>query len=591
MKKKNTLEYKMKVYFSLIFFSAIILLGLSIMHYSNEKYQEQSYQYLKQTVESNISLLDKYFSSLQNVAQIIVSDQDVRTAVAYRNQVEEIDYSIELYNHWNVDEKLQHLKMFPYVTNAVVISSNEKGIYSYKETVNENYNFGEQEWFKKMREKESASFDSFFSDYHNTDYLKNNKGKETISMVTPILNKQSFDFKNSSYLLSDVDISSILLENTRKDGAQLAITNGSEWIHLPKMEGVTNQQLEAIKRKIANDEKYFLIDSNGRKGHDLLVVRNTTNTTGWNIVGIQSLKGIQDTKITVLLFIISMIIISGLIIAIVSGVISKTILNPVNQLIGDFNKVAKGDYSVKFEDKSSEEISKISRSADNMIQNMLLLSNKVLEEQKKLSKAQIRSLQNQINPHFFNNALQSIKALSINGESDKISKLSTLLGKMLSYSVYQPYEHVALQTELEYIEHYIMIQNVRFEGKFFYSIDCDEELKNVKVPKLIIQPIIENALKHGFENRERGFLNISVEKEGEEVCILITDDGKGMEDNAVTFINGELRYKDSYSSHKSIGLLNVNQRIKSEFGEAYGLEIISKNKKGTTVIINLPYIR
>ncbi|WP_190284789.1 sensor histidine kinase [Bacillus sp. S3] len=561
------------------------------MQYSNERYQEQSYQYLRNTVESNISLLDKYFSSLQNVARLIVSDQDVRTAVAYRNQVKEIDYSIELYNQRNVDEKLQQLKIMPYIKNAVIIGSNQKGLYSYKGNVKEDYDFARQKWFNSLKNIGKVSISgSYFSGFHPTDYLLNGEREDTISMVTPIQNKVSYDFKNNSYLLCDVDISSILLANTGENGVQLVINNGTEWIHLSDLAGVSNRQIEEIKRNYRKGEEAFLVKSRGWGEDDLLVVRNTTNTTGWNILGIKSLKGIQDTKRTVFLFILGMIFLSAIIIAIVSGVISKTILNPVNQLIRSFNKIANGDYSVTFEKNSSEEISMLSRTAENMIQNMLKLSDEVLLEQKKLSKEQMRALQNQINPHFLNNVLQSIKALSLNGEVEKISKLSTLLGKILSYSVYQPYEKVAIETELQYTEHYMMIQNIRFDNKIFYSIHCEKELKNERVPKLIVQPLVENALIHGFKDQETGVLNIIIEKDQSDICIIVTDNGMGMEDELVKRINEELTYKDTYSALKSIGLLNVNQRIKSEFGDAYGVKLISKIQKGTSVIITLPSI-
>lgn len=591
MKKRNTMEFKMKAYFSLVFFILIIVLGMIILQYSSKRYQEQSYQYLRNTVEMNIRLLDKYFSSLQNVAMLIVSGQDVRTAVAYRNQHQDIDYSIELYNQRNVDEALQHLKTMPYIKNAVIIGSGGKAFYSYKEHVDDSYNFAKHDWFKDIKNMEETSIrHSYFTGFHATDYLTNGKGADTISMVTPIQNKLTFDFKNSSYLVCDFDLSSILLANTGREEVQLAINNGTEWIHLPESEEVSTRQLNEVTKKLSTGKDYFVIKGKGSKEHDLLVVADTTNTDGWNIVGIKSLKDLEDTKFTVLLFIIGTLLVSGILIPIISGVISKNILIPVNQLVRSFNRITIGDYSVSFPKNSTEEIAVLSDTAENMIQNLLRLSDKLLHEEKKLSEAQLRELQNQINPHFLNNVLQSIKALAVNGEVDKISKVSTLLGKMLSYSVYQPYEKVALSTELQYTEHYILIQNIRFEDKFFYSIDCEQELAGIHVPKLIIQPIVENALKHGFQNRESGFLNITVERDQSDICIIITDNGNGMEDGLANKLNEEFTYKNSYSQQRSIGLLNVNQRIRNEFGATYGLKVISRINKGTSVIITLPAI-
>lgn len=589
MKKRNTMEFKMKTYFSLVFFILIIVLGMIIMQYSSKRYQDQSYQYLRNTVELNIRLLDKYFSSLQNVAMLIVSGQDVRTAVAYRNQHTEIDYSIELYNQRNVDEALLQLKILPYIKNAAIIGSGGKALYSYKEHVDENYNFGKQEWFKAIKNMEETSIrNSYFSGYHPTDYLVNSEGIDTISMVTPIQNKLTFDFKNNSYLVCDIDLSPILLANTGREEVQLAINNGTEWLHLPKLEDVSKRQLDEVQKKLGKGENYFFIKGTGSKEHDLLVVTDTTNMDGWNIVGIKSLRDLEDTKFTVLLFIIGTLLVSGIVITFISGVISKNLLIPVNQLVRGFNRITIGDYSVSFPKDSTEEIAVLSKTAENMIQNMLRLSDKLVQEEKKLSEAQLRELQNQINPHFLNNVLQSIKALAVNGEAEKISKVSTLLGKMLSYSVYQPYEKVALETELQYTEHYILIQNIRFNDKFFHSIDCEQGLANIQVPKLIIQPIVENALKHGFMNRESGFLTITAEREQSDICIIITDNGNGMDEGLVNKINEEFAYKNAYSPQRSIGLLNVNQRIRSEFGAAYGLKVISRMNKGTSVIITLP---
>ncbi|MEC1525832.1 histidine kinase [Neobacillus niacini] len=584
---KNTLQNKMIVFFSLIFFTVILLVGFTMMQFVNQNFQEHSYQNLKSMVESNLELLDSNFARLQSLAHVIASDPDVRAAVDYRNQTDEIDYSIELHNQRNVHDTLQQLKLMPYIRNAVIVGSNDEGIYSYKGNMKEKYDFGDQEWYRHFQ-KNIAFSNSYFTDFHNTDYLLSSKSEKTISMVTPIQNTASYKPTESSYLISDVDLSSILLKNMGDNDVELAIYNHTGWLHLPELVDISDKQIAHIKEKIEDGEEYFFIEGGNWNDYDQLVVMKTSSITGWNVVGIKSLKSIYDFKVAALLFLVTLLFLSGIIIAIVSGLISKTILNPVNLLIGKFNRIADGDYSVTFEENSSEEIQKLSKTAEYMIHNMLALSDEVLLEQKKLAKEQMRVLQHQINPHFLNNVLQSIKAYTVDGNLEKISRLSTLLGRMLTYSVYQPYEKVKIKTELSYIEQYISIQNIRFDDKIFYSIMCNPELECVMVPKLIIQPIVENAIEHGFRNKASGLLHITVDREEVDLTIMITDNGDGMEAERVQQLHEDLKYRDSYTAEKSIGLLNVDKRIKSEYGEEYGLRIYSKKHGGTSVIITIP---
>lgn len=146
-------------------------------------------------------------------------------------------------------------------------------------------------------------------------------------------------------------------------------------------------------------------------------------------------------------------------VALISRIVSKSILTPMNRLVDCCNQVAVGNYEVEFPEGKSEEIHVLSQTVQTMIHNVFRLSEKVVEEEKKLSEEQLRALQHQINPHFLNNVLQLIKGMAVEGKTEEISRLSTLLGKILAYSVYQPYEDVELKEELEYVKNYMEIQN------------------------------------------------------------------------------------------------------------------------------------
>ena len=565
-----------------------ILFSLIILNYTNNHFQEQSQDYLKDLVQSHLELLDNNFSQLQRYAQFIANDQDVQKAVQYRNQTDELDYAIELYNQRNVDEKLRQLKTMPNISNAVIIGANNKGLYSFKEDLKLDYDFSDDQWFRAIKKLETRTGNiSHFTSFHETNYLLNKK-MEALSMLTPIMSMYPYISSDNSYLMIDIDLSRTLDAVSKKD-VQIGMHDGQNWLYLPELKQLTEYQKKKLESSIRTDKGYVLLESKSWKEPDVLLVMNTSNITGWKVIGLKSLHKIRDVKIATFVFISILIIISGTMIAFVSLGISKTILNPISLLIEKFNKIAEGDYAVQFEESSSEEVAKLSQTAEYMIHNMVDLSNKVLHEQERYAAAQMKLLQNQINPHFLNNVLQTIKGFAVSEDIDKISRLTTLLGKSLTYSTYQPFEKVTIETELQHIENYIGIQNIRYEDKIYYAISCEEDLKQIKIPKLMVQPLVENAIEHGFLNKKAGFIDITVEKDSTQINIIVTDNGTGMEAGQVERLNTELQFKNPYSKQSSIGLLNVAQRIKREFGGDYGIKILSSVNGGTSVILELPY--
>lgn len=588
-KKRTTLAGKMIRSFSLIFFLMLIIISVIIMKYTNRHFQQQSYEYLKDQAQSHIDLLDNNFLQLQRYALFIANNQDVKDAVYYRNSTDEIDYSIELYNQRNVDEKLLQLKTMPNIENAIIIGSNNKPLYSLKENLKLNYNFNDDQWFNDFKKRvRNSGGTSYFTGFHEVNYLNNSSKGKTISMLTSIPNKIPYLSFDHSYLMTDIDLSLTLSDENQENDVQIGIRNDEEWLLLPQLELLNERQEKELMSNINSNEVYSLIKGERWRQPDLLVVMNTSQTTGWKIVAIKSLQSLHDLEITIFIFIIVLLIIAGITISFASMGISKTILNPMNRLIDKFNRVAEGDFTVKFNEDQSEEIDRLSNTAQYMINNIVDLKDKILLEQEKYAQIQMKVLQNQINPHFLNNVLQAIKGFAITDDMDKISRLTTLLGKILNYSTYEPFKRVEIKTELEHIENYIEIQNIRYNNKIFLSVYCEDALKEIKIPKLIVQPVVENAIEHGFINKQSGLLTIGVEEEDATINIIVTDDGDGIAEDEVKQLNKDLKFKDPYSSETSIGLLNVAQRIKKEYGEEYGLKVISKKNSGTSVILNLP---
>jgi two-component system sensor histidine kinase YesM len=233
------------------------------------------------------------------------------------------------------------------------------------------------------------------------------------------------------------------------------------------------------------------------------------------------------------------------------------------------------------------ELDQLVLTSQQMVESISRLKNDIVDEQKKLAREQVKALQHQINPHFLNNVLQSIKALAVSGDVNSISSIATLLGKVLSYSVYYPHEMVDLQRELLYLQDYIRIQNIRFDGLISYDVNCDEVYNHVSIPKLMIQPIVENALSHGFKTLTPLCITLNVSELNGILLVQTIDDGPGMAQAAIGNLNARLAGNESPDDSDNVGLLNVNRRIKNIYGPDYGLYVEGLSG-GLSVTIRLP---
>lgn len=583
---KKSLKGQIIIYFSILFVAVLIIFAILVSTYNIKIFQRQSYNYCQKIVEENIIIIDNYFGQVKNISSIVASDKDIISAVNYRNSTNEnkIDYKIELYNQWKVLDKINQLDVFENITNAVIIGNTGKYLYYFGDTQERNYNFYNQEWFNM--ENDTLSSKVKFTNIHKTDYLLNGKNKNTVSLIIPILDFSNYNKAKKSYLMCDFDINPILSSKMNKANTQVLIFNGVDPVYFPMSNELSKNQHNTLYKEIQNNNKKFIIQKDKENDCSYMCVNEKSMITGWSIIGLISLKEVEYIEMAISIFIIILSIFSIIIIVLLSMTISNSILGPINRLVNKFKIISRGNFNVEFEQSSIREINTLSYTADNMVQNIINLNKEVVEEHKKTAEAQLKALQHQINPHFLNNVLQSIKALAVCEDVKSISTMTTLLGKILSYSVYNPYDNVTIVEELMYTENYIKLQNIRYNNMLSYEINVEEEVKDIKLPKLVIQPIVENAIEHGISRKKEGHIIISAFKELNEVNIIVSDNGFGIAENKLNLLNEKLQNNGTYSEKRSIGLLNVNERIKSIYGDKCSLKIISIKDEKTIVIIS-----
>lgn len=272
---------------------------------------------------------------------------------------------------------------------------------------------------------------------------------------------------------------------------------------------------------------------------------------------------------------------------ILSVLISKSISRPIHSIVTAMQKVKEGDFDVRVAVRSRDEIGFMAERFNDMVKKIDHLFHINLERQDRLRLAEIQSLQSQINPHFLYNTLDSIKWLAKLNGLKEIESIVIHLGKLLKNTINNQNEMATVQESLEVIKSYLTIQKIRYSDHLEMEMDIDPYILDCYVPRLIVQPIVENAIIHGIAKKiEPGKLWVKATQEGTVLRIEVIDDGVGIDEERLRQVHSDL--DGDSGKGKNIGIYNVNRRIKLYYGEKYGVTIHSEVGKGTKVVLMMP---
>lgn len=279
------------------------------------------------------------------------------------------------------------------------------------------------------------------------------------------------------------------------------------------------------------------------------------------------------------------------VLAFVINWIVRSVLRKFYDILYAIRKIQRGNLDVVIEDCGTDEMGELGRQINKMMEHIHVLIEENINRELLVKNSEIRALQNQINAHFIYNVLESIKMMAEIEEKYEISDAITSLGRLLRYSMKWVSGNVTVREEIEYIRNYLALINLRFDYEIHLSIKVPEEIMDQEIPKMSLQPIVENAIYHGIEElAEDTTIYIKGLVQGEDCVIEITDSGRGMSQSEVQEIyrkiSGEI--ETSGGSGNGIGLKNVQDRIHMNFGPQYGIEIASKLGCYTKVMVKIP---
>lgn len=320
------------------------------------------------------------------------------------------------------------------------------------------------------------------------------------------------------------------------------------------------------------------------EGERRLVTVKTLNYTGWKVVGIGYVEELVAVKNQIKYFFILVSVVGLIIVVLISLFVSAKISQPIQLLQEEMKQVEQGNFDISIDVKGEDEVKELSRTFNLMVARIRSLMNQIVEEQEAKRISEMKALQAQINPHFLYNTLDSIVWMNENHKYQGVTTMVAALAKLFRISISRGNELITVRDELEHAKSYLVIQKIRYKNKFDFSIEAPPEAMEFKTVKLILQPIIENAIYHGVEHLyEEGHIAVSVVVEADRIKLHVRDNGYGIRPEVM---DGLLN-RDS-KDESGVGLKNVHQRIQLYFGDAYGVSIASELDVGTTVTVTLP---
>ncbi|MTI59737.1 MAG: HAMP domain-containing protein [Firmicutes bacterium] len=586
--KIKTLKNKIILYFMVITIVPSILLTFFYYKNTNKIYEAHMLEnafddiyYIKRSVDEKIVMakgLADWFYMNSNFDEILTKD--------YKEGVFEYDYDI-IKAHDQIKLQLINSPLGKYISALVIVGNNQVELrYGSDSSMIDIDLIKSKNWYKRGMSGNGKIY--WPGIVENPAVIKNSD--YVIPVVRPIyhtiLNKKIgwmfMSFKEE--LISDIYIN-------KEDSSYKYFVIDQLARVIPHQSNLLLSKAGIVERihKILDEEQGFFRSEDNRE--ETLYVYEKCEKTDWTIVEVLPLAGLNQQKrmlrnITLAILMSSLVFTSLLIIY-----LSFNLTSPLKKLIQHVNQISIGIFVRNKDIERQDEIGILGIKINKMAVNIRQLMDKLIEEEKEKRELELKALQNQINPHFLYNTLNSIKWMAAVQGAEGIRNIVVAPGRLLKNLSSNTIEKISLEKELKLLEDYIFIQQIRYKGRINFNIEVvDEEVLKYKIIKFILQPIVENSIFHGIEAKKNaGRIDLYITKDagGRDIIIKIQDDGIGMNQEEIKKVLNK-KNQGNQRGLTGIGLSNVNNRIKLSYGESYGIEIKSSVGEYTIILIRIP---
>ncbi|WP_235941763.1 cache domain-containing sensor histidine kinase [Paenibacillus puerhi] len=598
------MEMKLIIIFIVLIIIPISLLGYVTNKNSNKSLQDNTIAYVMEVSNEMMRRLDEYIKDMEQLSTIPAYVTEIKENLELSNGYYEAERSSRKAGamepspmnpitptsvdiRQKVEASINFLNNIKQETTSVYLFDKYgNAYYRYKNGYRTDIQTRYEQWKKAVEEQKGLP-----ALIATEEIISNTKGRSFVfSVVREVFNDA---YQSIGLIVVDANMSTIERFVSSLD----KVTRGKTFIVDQHNMVIYDSDRAYIARQLP--ESKWLHKANGQQGSfeeevdgvQSLVVYVALERTQWKMLITVPLKELtKDVERNQRLAFFSAILTIG--VALTASIfLSFAVTRSLRKLINLMRVVQQGKLDVRYPITVDDEIGRLGNQFNRMLERIqdLIHENQLIGERKR--EAELDALQSQINPHFIYNTLESIRMTAEYNDDEEVADMTEILGKLLRYSISMGKEFVTLEEELDHIRNYMKLQDYRYPHQFQLIIEPYGDYRNLHLLKLVLQPIVENAIFHGQDaSKPAMILRVSFQVTGSDIGILIRDNGLGMEPEVLHKLRMSLispAAEGQQRNKRSIGLRNVNERLKLYYGEAYGLEVDSVPGEGTQVCLRV----
>ena len=573
---------------SILVLSAVLAVTVVSLRYTNSSIYENSVMYTQTIIGQLNQNIDSYISYMDNIASLVAGSGDAYKYLYSESGIDAL--SLKEYNQCRqrlTEQFKTILKGRSDIRNIGIVRRENESSSLFNNgmsTRNQNLKLDTQHWYADAVGK---------YDHYNltSSHVQNVISGERPWVITLSRGIRNYTGEGDSDGVVFIDlnysaISELCTQNSvGTKGYVFILDQDGNIVYHPQQQQLYNE-LQTENISLIMNAKTEVVTA-GKGDDEKIYALSHSETTGWTIVGCMNmselLKNSRKARSIYVLVALGLIAVA----LVISSEIARNITFPIQKLRDSMKRVQKGDFSAaEIEVYSDNEIGSLTRSFNVMTHKIQDLMAQNIQEQEQKRKIELKALQSQINPHFLYNTLDSIIWMAEGKKNEEVVLMTASLARLLRQSISIENELVTIGQEVEYVRSYLTIQKMRYKDKLEFEINVDPRITHAQIIRLVLQPIVENAIYHGLKYKEsKGMLKVHGYELGERIIIDITDDGVGMDEETLKHIYD--KHKVNYHSN-GVGVYNVQQRLVLYYGKEYGIIYHSEKGKGTTATVVIP---
>lgn len=409
---------------------------------------------------------------------------------------------------------------------------------------------------------------------------------EEIITVTSVVTYYEGDEIRTGVLMIDMNFEGLAdlsnITNLGEQGHLLIVDSEDEIVYVtdPENYGYNSESYEIVKDTIFGSTDASI------NGQSMAININTISATRWRIATFQNVNNVSEGFNSALSMVVILSVVTIIVTCLVAYFVAGNIIKPLKKLDKAIIHFQEGIYDAKVEVEGQKEVKIVTVGFNAMIDKIHQLMNEVVIEQEGKRKSEINVLQNQINPHFLYNTLDCMIWLAERNRNKELVEAVTALSTYFRVSLSKGKQFIPISEELMHIESYMLIQALRYNNSFTYSVHCSESIEQLKIMKLILQPLVENAIYHGIDkDEEDSYIRIDVVEDNDNIVLSVMNSGYGITDQRIAEIHKTLI---DGNEKGSVGMTNVYHRLKLYYGEGARVTIESELDESTTISLVIP---